>query len=226
MTACEAFGARLKAKRAHSRGTPEEFSQLDVAAALQVSQSYVSIMERGLKDFYDMHPRKVLRMLRAYKFGDTEIAEIANEFGLELPVGVDFSGHVELGSLSSVVTVPIFPVGTRFDEWQIPCGHFNFPEAALTTQDQLYGLLMTDNDMAPYLPKGSHAIVTLSGAECGASGDICPVLINNIVCIRRIILHRNRVAFTETLNPDAGENFQPVHDAEVLGRITMRLLTA
>lgn len=223
MTACETFGSRLKEKRVNSRGTAEAFSQIDVAATLQVSQSYVSIMERGLKDFYAMHPRKLLRVLRAYHFEDAEIVDLAREFGFELPAGANLLEDVESIALPKTTTVPIFPAGTALDEWQTPSSHISFPATMLDRDDQLYGLLMVDDDMAPYLPKGSYAVTSFDAAAC-ASGDVYAIAINDIVYVRRVILHKGKPAFVEALNPDAEERFRPVHDGEVLGSIVMRVL--
>lgn len=83
----EKLGLLLGGRREALRGTPEEFSGQAVADALGFSQAYVSRFEHGKleRTVRRWRSERVWALLKAYRLGDQEARELAEQYGLEIP---------------------------------------------------------------------------------------------------------------------------------------------
>jgi hypothetical protein len=79
------LGRLLKQRREESKDTNNPITGHDVAAAIKQSQTQVWKVENGRTDITRWFGDRQLALLRAYKFNDDEIAEIAEKFKLDIP---------------------------------------------------------------------------------------------------------------------------------------------
>lgn len=226
----DSLGLFLAARREDLKGSPNQLSQQDISDATGFAQSYVSKLERGSLDGTVKKWRgdRVWALLKAYRFPDHEILEIAKRFNLDLPPRQPHLNSFQTDSVVSLgQTVKVYAAGTG------PAWEDDDVLEVVAIPDDIYpgipkvGLKAMGESMEPYLPKGAVAVIVLDDGMVNP-GDYCGVWLHGDgVVIKRFVQEgQGGELLLESLNPDPGESrfFVAPLGSRVMGKVVTRVL--
>ena len=222
------LGKFLKERREELQETSGQFSQIDVALELGVSQPQISKLERGGVDVTRWPSRQQWALLKAYRYTDKEALAVAEQFALDIPprqpsiMNLQTDAPQVLGR-----AVHVYPAGTG-PTWDLDevLETIYLPEGSYPNQSVI-GLKAMSDSMDPYLPKYATAIIILDDGLV-KPGDFCGIrMADDGVVVKRFVKELpGGLLLLESLNPGPGEDrfFTAPLGSRIMGKVDQRLL--